>query len=66
MQLSAAKGQETRAVPAEITETPGLRFMPVIVITSSQSEEDIPATCRLYADNCHVAKPMSLDGFFEF
>jgi len=34
-----------REAPAEINETPSLWVIPVIVMTTWESEEDIPATC---------------------
>ena len=45
-----------------IKEDNRLRTIPVVVLTSSQSEEDILRSYELQA-NCYIKKPLNLDGF---
>jgi two-component system, chemotaxis family, response regulator Rcp1 len=51
-----------REVLAEIKADPELRRIPVVVITSSQAEEDILRSYNLHA-NCYVTKPVDLEKF---
>lgn len=53
-----------QSVLAEIKEDPDLRRIPVVVLTSSQAEQDILATYNLHA-NCYITKPMDLDQFIR-
>lgn len=53
-----------RQVLAEIKSDPVLRRIPVVVLTSSEAEEDILKSYDLHA-NCYVTKPVDLDQFFE-
>jgi len=46
----------------QIKEDSHLRTIPVVVLTSSQSEEDIFRSYELQA-NCYIKKPLDLDGF---
>jgi len=41
-----------------------LRHIPVVVLTSSQAEEDIVRAYDLHA-NCYVTKPVDLDQFIR-
>ncbi len=51
-----------REVLAEIKRHPGLRAIPVVVLTSSDAEQDISKSYELGA-NCYVTKPVGLDAF---
>lgn len=53
-----------RQVLAEIKADVNLRRIPVVILTSSQAEEDILRTYDLQA-NCYVNKPMDLDQFIK-
>ena len=48
----------------EIKADPGLGRIPVVILTTSQSEDDISSAYDLNA-NCYIAKPVDLDEFFE-
>lgn len=54
--------KDGREVLAEIKKDPGLKLIPVIILTTSKSEEDILTTYGLHA-NCYITKPM---GFSQF
>ena len=49
-------------VLAEIKEDPALKHIPVVILTSSQEEEDIVKTYNLHA-NCYITKPIDLEQF---
>ncbi|MDP2809754.1 MAG: response regulator [Rhodocyclaceae bacterium] len=53
-----------REVLAEIKADPLLKRIPVVVITSSEAEQDIFATYNLHV-NCYVTKPVDLDQFIK-
>jgi CheY-like chemotaxis protein len=46
----------------EIKADPSLRHIPVVVLTSSEAEQDIVRAYDLHA-NCYVSKPVDLDQF---
>lgn len=48
----------------EIKSVVELRSIPVVVLSSSDSEEEIAAAYRAHA-NCYVVKPVSLDAFMR-
>ena len=54
--------KDGREVLAEMKATPGLKRIPVVVLTSSQAEEDIVKTYELQA-SAYVTKPVDLAGF---
>jgi len=56
--------KDGRQVLAEIKEDPKLRRIPVVVLTSSQTETDIARSYDLHA-NCYVTKPIDLDQFLD-
>jgi two-component system, chemotaxis family, response regulator Rcp1 len=56
--------KDGREVLAEIKADPALRNIPVVVLTSSQAEEDIVRAYDLHA-NCYVTKPVDLDQFIR-
>jgi len=51
-------------VLAEIDADKSLRRIPVVILTSSQAEEDIARTYELNA-NCYVTKPVGLPQFLQ-
>ncbi len=51
-------------VLAEIKEDDDLRKIPVIILTTSKSQEDISKACGLCA-NCYISKPVDFDEFTE-
>jgi CheY-like chemotaxis protein len=53
-----------REVLASIKADEQLRRIPVVVLTSSQAEQDIAASYDLNA-NCYVTKPVDLDQFMR-
>ena len=53
-----------REVLAEIKADKDLKRIPVVVLTTSQAEEDILRMYNLYA-NCFVTKPVDLDQFIK-
>ncbi len=56
--------KDGREVLAEIKESPALKTIPVVVLTTSASEEDILRSYLLHA-NCYITKPVGLDGFLK-
>jgi chemotaxis family two-component system response regulator Rcp1 len=54
--------KDGREVLAEIKKDPNLRHIPVIVLTTSQAEQDIFKSYDLHA-NCYITKPVDLDQF---
>lgn len=54
--------KDGREVLAVIKSDPGLRRIPVVVLTTSQAEEDILKSYDLNA-NCYITKPVTLDQF---
>jgi len=53
-----------REVLEEIKESPTLKSIPVVILTTSASEEDILRSYMLHA-NCYITKPVGLDGFLK-
>jgi len=56
--------KDGREVLAEIKSDHDLRRIPVVVLTSSQAEQDILKAYDLHA-NCYITKPVDLDRFVE-
>lgn len=56
--------KDGREVLADIKNDESLRRIPVIVLTSSQAEEDILKAYDNYA-NCYVTKPVDVDQLFK-
>ena len=54
--------KDGREVLAEIKEDTDLRRIPVVVLTTSQAEQDILKTYNLHA-NCYITKPVDLERF---
>lgn len=55
-------GKDGREVLAEIKADPNLWSIPVVIITSSEAEEDILKGYNAHA-NCYVTKPVDLEKF---
>ena len=53
-----------REVLAEVKADPLLRRIPVVILTTSDAEQDILASYDLHA-NCYITKPVDLDRFIE-
>jgi chemotaxis family two-component system response regulator Rcp1 len=56
--------KDGREVLEEIKQSPTLKSIPVVILTTSASEADILRSYRLHA-NCYITKPVSLDGFLN-
>ena len=55
-------GKDGREVLAEVKADPDLKAIPVVVLTTSQTEEDILKTYILGV-NCFITKPVGLEQF---
>jgi CheY-like chemotaxis protein len=53
-----------REVLADVKSDPVLRQIPVVVLTTSEAEEDVLASYELYA-NAYVTKPVDFERFAE-
>ncbi len=51
-----------RQVLAEVKADNKLKYIPVVVLTTSRNEEDVLASYGMHA-NCYVNKPLDLDQF---
>jgi len=51
-----------RAVLADIKKDDNLKTIPTVILTTSESEEDILQSYQLQA-NCYLSKPVRLDAF---
>ena len=56
--------RDGREVLQEIKADPVLQHIPVIVLTTSQAEEDVLRSYQLHA-NAYVTKPVDFEGFIE-
>ncbi len=56
--------KDGREVLAEIKADPALRRVPVVILTTSEAEEDILRTYDLHA-NCYITKPVDLNQFIR-
>ncbi len=56
--------KDGREVLSEIKQDQSLRRIPVVVLTTSQAEQDIVRSYDLHA-NCYITKPVDLDQFLE-
>jgi CheY-like chemotaxis protein len=54
--------KDGREVLEEIKADENLKRIPVVILTTSQAEEDILKTYDLHA-NCYITKPVNLDQF---
>lgn len=53
-----------REVLAQIKSDPELRHIPVVILTTSQAEEDVVKSYALHA-NCYITKPVDLERFMQ-
>jgi two-component system, chemotaxis family, response regulator Rcp1 len=56
--------KDGREVLEEIKESPTLKSIPVVILTTSASQSDILKSYQLHA-NCYITKPVDLDGFLK-
>ncbi len=56
--------KDGREVLAEVKGDKDLRRIPIVILTTSQAEEDVMKTYDLHA-NCYVTKPVDLDQFVK-
>jgi chemotaxis family two-component system response regulator Rcp1 len=56
--------KDGREVLKEIKESPSLRIIPVVILTTSSSDADVLQSYHLHA-NCYISKPVDLDGFLK-
>jgi CheY-like chemotaxis protein len=54
--------KDGREVLAEIKQDPALRRIPVVILTTSDAEQDVLRTYDLHA-NCYITKPVDLEQF---
>ncbi|MCI0455876.1 MAG: response regulator [Gemmataceae bacterium] len=57
-------GMSGLEVLAEIKQDPNLRRIPVVIMTSSDDEQDVLRAYDRHA-NCYVTKPVDMDKFIE-
>ena len=53
-----------KEVMADMEDDPSLRRIPVVVLTSSEAEEDVVRSYELTA-NAYLTKPVDFDGFVD-
>ncbi len=56
--------KDGREVLAEIKQDASLKRIPVVILTTSQDEEDVMRSYNLHA-NCYVTKPIDLHQFMK-
>lgn len=56
--------KDGREVLAEVKADDSLKDIPIVVLTTSQSEEDILKSYKLHA-NCFITKPLSFGRFID-
>jgi CheY-like chemotaxis protein len=56
--------RDGREVLREVKADPRLRHIPVVVLTTSQADEDVLRSYQLHA-NAYVTKPVDFEGFIE-
>ena len=56
--------KDGREVLAEIKADDNLKHIPVVILTTSQDEQDVLKSYNLYA-NCYITKPVDLDQFIK-
>jgi CheY-like chemotaxis protein len=56
--------KDGRQVLSEMKQDARLRSIPVVVLTTSEAEQDIVRTYELHA-NCYITKPVDLEKFIE-
>ncbi|MBI4563134.1 MAG: response regulator [Planctomycetes bacterium] len=63
MDLNLPK-RDGRDVLQEIKSDPVLRYIPVIVMTTSNADQDVLKSYSLHA-NCYISKPLDIDRFIQ-
>ena len=48
----------------EVKGDPALKRIPIVILTSSQAEQDILRSYDLHA-NCYITKPLNVDEFMD-
>lgn len=56
--------KDGREVLAEIKADENLRSIPVVILTSSDADDDVAKAYHMYA-NCYIRKPIDLNRFIE-
>lgn len=56
--------KDGREVLGEIKEDPLLKSIPVVILTTSNAEQDVTHSYNLHV-NCYINKPVDYDNFFE-
>ena len=56
--------KDGREVLAEIKADDNLKQIPVVILTTSQDEQDVLKSYNLYA-NCYITKPVDLEQFMK-
>lgn len=56
--------KDGKEVLTEIKSDADLRFIPVVILTTSEAEQDIMKTYNLHA-NCYITKPVDFDQFIK-
>ena len=56
--------KDGREVLLEMKGDPDLQMIPVVVLTTSQAEQDIVRSYQLHA-NCYITKPVNFERFLE-
>ncbi len=56
--------KDGREVLSEIKQDPMLRCIPVVILTTSNSEQDVMHSYNLHV-NCYINKPVDYDRFFD-
>ncbi|HVZ14365.1 MAG TPA: response regulator [Bauldia sp.] len=57
-------GIDGRSVLKHVKESPTLKVIPVVIITSSEAETDIIKSYEAHA-NCFISKPIDFEGFIR-
>lgn len=56
--------KDGREVLEELKADPDLQIIPVVILTTSQAEQDIIRSYKLHA-NCYITKPVNFERFLE-
>jgi two-component system, chemotaxis family, response regulator Rcp1 len=56
--------KDGREVLGEMKQDPALKSIPVVVLTTSEAEQDILSSYKLHA-NCYITKPVDLEKFID-
>jgi two-component system response regulator len=56
--------KDGREVLAEIKTDEKLRSIPVVILTTSDADDDVAKAYHMYA-NCYIRKPIDLNRFIE-